>query len=566
MSASTAMILPGNAQSIGRRSEQQDAFAFSDLSDEDFCRHGGAVCVMCDGMGGHAAGGEAARAAVGAFMASYRRSGPGLGIADRLTQALHEANQAVLQVARQSGAGDSGATLVAAVLHPDGLRWISVGDSRLMLLRGGRLHRINQEHRYRGDLLRRSADDGIDWEDAQADPMGEHLTSSLGEEPLSGVDRSLRPLPLQPGDQVYLATDGLYRVVDDSALLEAAWPAGAARPGPPEAVCAAWLALVQAADRPDQDNVSIAGLAWPGEEAFAAGAGAAADPRLRAAGEGPLPGEGVVAGGATGTRSWGPSVPPEDWSALPPTVPLTVPPPPLPPAAAPDAPAAARRGGRLPSGIALAVAATVGALATWGALSPSPSAAPGATPPAHDALPGLPAASAAAANGPGPAASAGTPGAPADTAAAAAAAAAVARPGAAASAGDPGAPPTGAAATPGASAPAAAANPASAAAPAPAAAPDAPPPATARADRRNAGAAAPGLAAPPVPGRPGEAERPTLGAPPGSTRGSTAPEADGLAAPPRGAQGGLPGGLQSGGPLPPPTPTGPAAAPRPGTP
>lgn len=250
------MWSPGNAQALGRRSEQQDAFAFSDLADAGFVAHSGALCVVCDGMGGHAAGGEAARAAVAGFLAAYQGRDPAEPIGRSLQRAADAANEAVLDVAR--AAGDAGSTLAAAVVHAGTLHWLAIGDSWLLLRRGGHLVRINRDHSYRGELLRRAANGDLPWPEALADPLGERLTASLGEASLPPPDQSRRGFPLQPGDQVYLATDGLYRSADLAALEAAATPGAM-----PDAVCAAWVALALAADRPDQDNVTVAGLAWP---------------------------------------------------------------------------------------------------------------------------------------------------------------------------------------------------------------------------------------------------------------------------------------------------------------
>jgi protein phosphatase len=45
-------IIPGNAQHLGSRKEQQDDFGFSDLDDVTFVNHAGVLAVVTDGMGG----------------------------------------------------------------------------------------------------------------------------------------------------------------------------------------------------------------------------------------------------------------------------------------------------------------------------------------------------------------------------------------------------------------------------------------------------------------------------------------------------------------------------------
>lgn len=326
------MVLPGNAQAIGRRAEQQDAFAFSDLADAAFCAHSGALCVVCDGMGGHAAGGEAARAAVARFLGCYCTRDTAEPIERSLARALDAANEAVLEVAAQ--AGDSGSTLVAAVIHGGQLHWTSLGDSRLWLLRAGRLHRINREHRYRGELLRRAVNAELPWAEALADPLGERLTASLGESPMPAADASLRPWPLRPGDQVLLATDGLYRSVDTAHLERiAAVAVDKSSPGP-QRLCDRWAELALAADLPDQDNLTVAGLAWQPE----------------------------AVAGEPAALATGPSAALTAVANLSVTAPL----PPTPPSAPEaDAPTPGARPPRFHRPIALAALALGGAAATW---------------------------------------------------------------------------------------------------------------------------------------------------------------------------------------------------------
>ena len=54
VAASLQKVIPGNAQHIGARSEQQDSFGFSAFDDAGFVSHAGVLAVVADGMGyGH---------------------------------------------------------------------------------------------------------------------------------------------------------------------------------------------------------------------------------------------------------------------------------------------------------------------------------------------------------------------------------------------------------------------------------------------------------------------------------------------------------------------------------
>src|SRR5437016_4842993 len=90
----------GNAQHIGKRSEQQDAFGFSDPKDSRFRKHAGFLGVVADGMGGTANGRAAGRAAVRAFLQAYQAKTPKESIVAALDRSLQEAHRAVLAVGR----------------------------------------------------------------------------------------------------------------------------------------------------------------------------------------------------------------------------------------------------------------------------------------------------------------------------------------------------------------------------------------------------------------------------------------------------------------------------------
>src|SRR5664280_1455811 len=138
----------GNAQHIGARPEQQDAFGFSDPKRNDFTQHAGFLGVVADGMGGIAGGREASLTAVHAFLAAYDAKGPAETITDALLRSMNEANQAVVSLGRRNAEQNTCTTLAAAVLHESGLYWISAGDTRVYLLRDQRLTRLTADHTY----------------------------------------------------------------------------------------------------------------------------------------------------------------------------------------------------------------------------------------------------------------------------------------------------------------------------------------------------------------------------------------------------------------------------------
>jgi serine/threonine protein phosphatase PrpC len=136
-----------------------------------------------------------------------------------LDRALRAANGAVFSLAVGLGApGDVGTTLIAVALQPDGLHWISVGDSAIYLFRGGELTLVTTSHIYGRTLDARVTRGEISAEQARSDPQREALTSYVGASELGEVDRNVRPLPIQPGDSILLASDGLFKTILDGEI------------------------------------------------------------------------------------------------------------------------------------------------------------------------------------------------------------------------------------------------------------------------------------------------------------------------------------------------------------
>ncbi|MCP4663643.1 MAG: serine/threonine-protein phosphatase [bacterium] len=242
--------LPGNAQHIGERASQQDAFGFSDSNDAAFVKHGGMIAVVADGMGGMAHGQAAGQIATRSFLNAYAAKSPAESIPEALERALHAANGAVLELASRAGVvGEMGTTLVAVALHDEGLYLISVGDSAAFLLRQGRLYSLVASHTHGANLDQDVAAGRISEEEAAQDPERHALTSFLGMEELVDFDASVRPMALQPGDRILVCSDGLSKALDERQIT-------ANLMGDPQAVAERLVERVLSLRRPDQDNVT----------------------------------------------------------------------------------------------------------------------------------------------------------------------------------------------------------------------------------------------------------------------------------------------------------------------
>jgi serine/threonine protein phosphatase PrpC len=247
--------LPANAQHIGDRRSQQDSFGFGDPENHDFLEHGGFLAVVCDGMGGMEFGDAASRAATRAFLDAYQLKSIAESIPTALMRSVHAANDEVVALAHKYGLTDGmGTTLVAVALHRSSMYYISVGDSGLFLSRGGSLVMLNRPHVFANLLDAAVAKGNMSREDADSHPERESLTSFIGAESLEEIDRNAAPFPLEDGDGILLASDGLFKTLSQSEMLECL-------AGPPQSWPETLVAQTIAKNREHQDNVTVLSIA-----------------------------------------------------------------------------------------------------------------------------------------------------------------------------------------------------------------------------------------------------------------------------------------------------------------
>jgi serine/threonine protein phosphatase PrpC len=245
---------------IGGRTEQEDMAAFwPDPRGEcaiapvsPALPEGELVAVLADGMGGHVAGGIASEVACRAFLEAMTR-GPGHAMA-RLAVALQAGNDAIAEaIVVDRRLRGMGTTLVGLLVRAGGLDWISVGDSPLYLWRRGGLVQINEDHSL-APMLDRLVEEGrMTAEQAMADGRRHMLRSVLLGEPIELVDSSHRPLALEVGDCVVLASDGLETLSD----AEIGGIVGARRSAGAGGIAEALLAAVEARGVRHQDNTTV---------------------------------------------------------------------------------------------------------------------------------------------------------------------------------------------------------------------------------------------------------------------------------------------------------------------
>ncbi|HEX2841749.1 PP2C family protein-serine/threonine phosphatase [Hyphomicrobium sp.] len=241
----------------GARNYQEDTALFwsgsqAPIPEAAASNENGIVAVLADGMGGHAGGALASRMACESFIKKYAsEEGPNRA---RLIEALDAANQAIAETvdANPMLAG-MGSTLVGVTFGADGIEWVSVGDSPLMLYRRGEIALLNEDHSLAPELDRLAAAGAISEEEARRDPRRHMLRSAVTGDEIDLIDLSNRPLKVEPGDYIILASDGLQTL--EAAEIErivAAYAEDGA-----VAVANALIRAVEAIKDPHQDNATV---------------------------------------------------------------------------------------------------------------------------------------------------------------------------------------------------------------------------------------------------------------------------------------------------------------------
>ncbi len=177
----------------------------------------GQLCVVCDGMGGHASGREAAELAISTMATTFDRALDGADPSETLRTAIADANRAVHGMNTDEVAfGRPGCTVVAVLMHADGTEVAHVGDSRAYWVRGDRLTRMTSDHSIVQELIARGL---LTPQQAAYHPDASRITRALGM--AREVEAEVQPSPVVhvAGDSFVLCSDGLTDLVDDDEIL-----------------------------------------------------------------------------------------------------------------------------------------------------------------------------------------------------------------------------------------------------------------------------------------------------------------------------------------------------------
>jgi len=190
-----------------KRPSNEDAFGYS-------VEHG--VFIVCDGMGGAAAGEIASSLAVDETLRllSDRPDAEAIPLAKAAEEVIDAVNEAIFSRAQRNyRLNGMGTTLVVLVAQEDQVAVLNIGDSRCYRLREGKFEQITLDHSLVEEQVRLGR---MSRTEALRSPLRNVITRAVGTQ--RKVTPDIFPLQAAPGDRFLLCSDGLTRELSDPQI------------------------------------------------------------------------------------------------------------------------------------------------------------------------------------------------------------------------------------------------------------------------------------------------------------------------------------------------------------
>lgn len=242
---------------IGKvRTNNEDFCGSIEPTDRRVLEQSGRLYVIADGMGGHEQGEKASTYAVQTLLNLYYRSSQ-VPPHKRLRESILQINQSLVAYTKENlqPGEKTGTTLVAAVVRK-GRMWVAnVGDSRLYLIRDGRIQQITRDHSLVAEMVRAGT---ISEEEARQSKYRNRLSRSVGIDPKLEVD--IHPeIQLRSGDIILLCTDGVTQYASSKDILSATY-------GSAKEIAERLISIAN--ERGGSDNITVSVIRYEKEPGF----------------------------------------------------------------------------------------------------------------------------------------------------------------------------------------------------------------------------------------------------------------------------------------------------------
>jgi serine/threonine protein phosphatase PrpC len=215
MTAKTRLVI-GFKDDVGlERDNMEDAAGYSMTATNMDVRRKGSIFVVADGVGGHQAGEVASKRAVNAILKEYYAC-PYEDTETSLRFAINQANDSIFKEAQETGRDTMATTVVCVVIREGVLTLANVGDSRIYILRSGKIRQLTEDHSWVNEQIRQGL---LTSEEAKANPYRNVITRSLGNKPKVEAD-IFTAGSLVDNDLLILCSDGMYEGVSEPEMVE----------------------------------------------------------------------------------------------------------------------------------------------------------------------------------------------------------------------------------------------------------------------------------------------------------------------------------------------------------
>ncbi len=199
---------------LGRvRENNEDKFEYYLSEDVARIASRGHLFVVCDGMGGHAAGQIASELAAKTFIDVYLNH-PATEVQVALRSAVTAANRYVYDISQAVPSRKGmGTTLSSVALVQDRAFVTQVGDSRVYRWRAGDFQCLTTDHTFKIEMVAKGV---LSREEAETHPRRNMLMRGIGVESVTEPD--ILEFDLAEGDRFLICSDGLLNHVPDSEI------------------------------------------------------------------------------------------------------------------------------------------------------------------------------------------------------------------------------------------------------------------------------------------------------------------------------------------------------------
>ena len=242
----------GQTSRLGNRTVNEDDLGVAEAGDA-------VLLVVADGMGGYKGGQVASRSLVKHMLSHFKaRKFPVTDPQTYLKELIADAHLAIIRAGNeQSPPVEPRTTCVVCLIQGGFAWWVHVGDSRLYMLRAGKLFKRTVDHSKIEELRRKGK---ISEKEMKSHPQRNLVTRCVGFQPHPPVPTVSDKMPLEKYDMFVLCSDGLWGPLNDEAIAETITK---------NTITKAVESVAEQAETisyPDSDNISVVAFRWVSAE------------------------------------------------------------------------------------------------------------------------------------------------------------------------------------------------------------------------------------------------------------------------------------------------------------